>query len=62
MLYIIKMIQSLNNKDLTNTTSDTTKVTISNGETIDDYKVYYKAATADVLQQELQDMLMEILY
>ena len=38
---------ALNSKDLSNTTSDTTKVIISNGKVLDDYKVYYKAATAD---------------
>lgn len=38
---------ALTANDLTNITNDTTKVTVSDGKTIDDYKVYYKEATAD---------------
>ncbi len=38
---------ALESLDLTNTTSDTTKVNVSDGKTIDDYKVYYKEATKD---------------
>ncbi len=40
---------ALSSLDLTNTTNDTSKVTVSNGKTIDDYKVYYKAATKENL-------------
>ena len=38
---------ALNNKDLSSVTTDTSKVTVSSGKVINDYIVYYKAATED---------------
>lgn len=38
---------ALNNKDLSNVTTDTNKVTVSSGKAISDYIVYYKSATED---------------
>ena len=37
---------ALNAKDLTSTTNDTSKVTMAEGKTIDNYKVFYQPATA----------------